>query len=88
MRVHPALAALAAGAALTTGLAACGTAAPSAQCRTQFREVGAYQSDARYLAGSSAVVTNGSLGRFNADVNTSGRLLKAMKSEGCPDGGY
>jgi len=75
-------------AAALAGLAACGSAAPSAQCRSQFHQVGWYQSQARSIVNSDVVVSNGSIGQFNSDVNASGRLLKAMKSEGCPDGGY
>jgi len=88
MRISRTLALAAAGAGLAAGLAACGTPAPSAQCRAQLRQVGAYQAEARALSNSSVVVSNGSLGKFNADVGASGRLLKMMKSEGCPDGGY
>jgi len=88
MRVYPALAALAAGAALTAGLAACGTAAPSAQCRSQLHQVAALQADANATQDGSVATANGSLGRFNHDVDASGHLLKVMKSEGCPEGGY
>lgn len=89
MNIIRTAAGLAAGAALAASLAACGgTAHPSALCVTQFHEVGALQAEARAISGSSTTFTASSYAQFNADVDHAGRLLKAMKAENCPDGGY
>lgn len=69
-------------------LTASSSAPPSAQCRSQLHQVAVLQADARATQNGSAAVANRSLPRFMSDVDKSGRLLKLMKSEGCPDGGY
>jgi hypothetical protein len=82
----------AAGAALIAGVltfaAASSQAPPSAQCRGQLHQVAAFQADAEAIQNSSVVVANGELARFNHDVDSASRLLKVMKSENCPNGGY
>jgi hypothetical protein len=89
MKMHRTLALAAAGAGLAAGLMACGSPAPpSAQCRAQFQQVGAYLASAKALTNSSVASFNGSIGTFNQDVNEARRLLNVMKSEGCPEGGY
>lgn len=89
MKMHRTLALAAAGVGLTAGLMACGSQSPpSAQCRAQFQQVGAYQAEARALTNSTVASFNGNIGTFNRDVNEAGRLLRMMKSEGCPEGGY
>lgn len=89
MKMHRTLALAAAGAGLAAGLMACGSPPPpSAQCRAQFQQVGAYLASAKALTNSSVATFNGNIDQFNADVNASRRLLRMMKSEGCPEGGY